>query len=437
MREGTIDPLTRVIQRDKTEAWSVFGSMDFDLTDAWQARAELRYSQEHQRSFDYEYTRCGENVDEFPFNDPPVDECGDDYFDLRVLDPEVVSQASDRFTSVTGRVGLKYKFESGWMAYGSIARGEKPGGLRLVSGNVITDAGVESEVFVNSFDPEKITAYELGLKGVTTDGRISLDTAVFYNDWSDVVLRQLIETSPTSGRPFEQPRGLNVNAGDARVWGWEATANMRFTDNLTGQFTVGYNDSQLENARMETYALFPSFYTDEPSCTPAAIQALPAEEQAEKAGYCRVISGDVSGNTQMRQPEWTTSASLTYRRAFAGNWEWFARADANYLGKIYVGNDNQAWLPSRTNVNLRLGVESGRYSLEFWVRNLFENEDPIAAFRDIYWTNDSDIQGLENPPTIREASNFDDFPPLRMSVTYPSLRTWGLVGKIRFGGAVK
>ena len=156
---------------------------------------------------------------------------------------------------------------------------------------------------------------------------------------------------------------------------------------------------------------------------------------AASTGLVRPTTIRMPGNTQMRQPEVTASASLTYRRQFYGDWDWFTRADANYLDRIYVGNDNQSYLPSRTNVNLRLGVESARYSLEFWVRNLFDNDNPIAAFRDIYWTNDSDIQGLENPPTIREASSFDDFPPLRMSVTYPSLRTYGLVAKVRFGGA--
>ena len=64
--------------------------------------------------------------------------------------------------------------------------------------------------------------------------------------------------------------------------------------------------------------------------------------------------------------------------------------------------------------------------MEFWVRNLFENDEPIAAFRDIYWTNTDDMHGTENPAHPQEASNFDDFPPLRMSVTYPTLRTYGL-----------
>ncbi len=450
--DGAVDPLVRPIAKNNTEAWSVFGAADFDITDAWQANAEIRFSKDALDNSSFDYTRCaGEDPnnpgvpsdpDTFPFNFPDVANCGDDYYDLRVLAPETVDQGSARFESLTGRVGLKYKFESGWMAYGSVAHGEKPGGLQLIRAGVITDTGVAEELIVNPFDQEKITSYELGFKGYTADRRVGLDFAVFYNDWTDIVLRQLQETSPNTGLPFEQVTALNVNAGDAEVWGWETTADIAFTENLTGRLTVGYTDSQLTNARQDTLSLFPSFYTREPSCAPAAIQAITGADDDEtealqntKAGQCRQLSGDVSGNTQMRQPEWTSSASLTYRRALEGDWEWFTRADANYLGKIYVGNDNQSWLPARTNVNLRLGFESTKYSVEFWVRNLFEDNNPIAAFRDIYWTNTDDLQAQESPATVRQASNFDDFPPFRMSITYPSLRTLGIVGKVRFGGA--
>lgn len=450
--DGAIDPLVRPILNNKTEAWSIFSSADYDLTDAWSVNAEIRYSRDHLDNSYYDYSRCQgidpetgdpSDPDTFPFNFPDEAACGDDYYDLRVLAPENTDQGSARFESVTGRVGLKYKFDSGWMAYGSVAHGEKPGGLQILRANVITDSGVTEELIVNPFDQEKITAYEFGIKGFTADQRIGLDFAVFYNDWTDIVLRQLNETSPNTGRPFEQVTALNVNAGDAEVWGWEATADIALTDNLTGRLTVGYTDSELTNARQDALSLFPSFYTTDPSCAPDAIQSIQGADddetellQDDKAGECRALSGDVSGNTQMRQPEWTSSASLTYKRQLEGDWEFFTRADANYLGKIYVGNDNQSWLPSRTNVNLRLGFTSAKYDVEFWVRNLFEDNNPIAAFRDIYWTNTDDLQAQEDlsTNTIRQVSNFEDFPPFRMSVTYPSLRTFGVVGKVRFGG---
>jgi len=448
--DGGLDPLGRPFGQNKYNGWAIFSAADYDITDKLVANAELRYAEDDVEARNFAYARCqgfdpdtGDptDIDTFPFNFPDIAACGDDYWDLREVAPGAVDQGKVDFDAVTWRAGLKYQFDTGWMAYGSIAHSAKPGGLQLIRTNVITDVGVEEELIVNPFDQEKITAYELGIKGITANGRIGLDFAVFYNDWTDIVLRQLTETSPQSGRPLEQVTGFNVNSGDAEVFGWEATADMVFTDNLTGRLTVGYTNSTLKNARQDSFSLFPSFYTDEPSCDPAAIQAITGADpdetealQAEKAGECRSLSGNVSGNVQMRQPEWTTSASLTYRRELAGDWEFFTRADGNYLGKIYVGNDNQSWLPARTNVNLRLGFQSPRYDVEFWVRNLFENDNPIAAFRDIYWTNTDDLQAQENPQFIQQASNFDDFPPFRMSITYPSLRTFGIVGKVRFGG---
>lgn len=447
--DGGIDPLKRPVDQISTESWSIFGSTNFDITDQWQVGAEMRLSQERKDGSGYLYALCDNGTDpltgdpigadQFPYNFPDVAACGDDYYDLRLTAPGVQADRSVRFESVTGRVDLKYIFDSGWMTYGSVARGKKPGGLQFISTTLLDGNDV---LFVNDFGQEEITSYELGAKGYSADKRVGVDVAAYYSDWRNIVLRQLQSFAP-DGRELEQPVGLNVNSGDAEVWGWEFTSDVAFTDNLTGRLTVGYTDSVLKNALQDTYGLFPSFYTREPSCAPGVIQALPDltpltddnEAQIDKAAACRKLSGDVSGNVQQRQPPWTASTSLTYKRALVGNWDWFTRADANYLGKIYVGNDNQNYLPSRTNVNLRLGAESPRYSVEFWVRNLFSNNNPIAAFRDIYWTNDSDVQGLENPATIREASNFDDFPPFRLSVTYPSLRTFGLIGKIRFGGA--
>lgn len=450
--DGAIDPLVRPVGQSDKEGWSIFAAANFDFTEALQGTIEARYSKDNVDEYSYDYFRCDgvdtdsggrTDPDTFPFNNPDTAACGDDFYDLRQLAPKPIGyvdpdfgylsgtgQASADFDSVTGRAGLKYKLETGWMIYGSVARGEKPGGVLLVPADLLVGG---SELLVNTFEQEKITTYELGLKGFTADQRVGMDFAVFYSDWTDIVLRQLNDFSPVTGETLEQPTGLNVNAGDAEVWGWEALVDVAFTDNLTGRLTVGYTDSTLQNAKQDSFSLFPSFYTDDPSCAPSVIQALPEEQQNAEASRCRQLSGDLSGNTQMRQPEWTSSASLTYERDLGGDWDFFGRIDGNYLGKIYVGNDNQSYLPSRTNANLRFGFNSDKYEVTFWVRNLFENNNPIAAFRDIYWTNTDDFQLQESPQFIQQASNFDDFPPFRLSVTYPSLRTFGITGKIRFG----
>ncbi|MCC7488462.1 MAG: TonB-dependent receptor [Gammaproteobacteria bacterium] len=465
--DGGMDPLNRTLYEDKEKSWSVFGSTDFDITDKLEARFELRYNKDHKKSLAFSYTPCatdgdgdgdygdglGDNV-ALPIGTPDPG-CGDDAWDLRVREAtgyyyydgndnlqfrKGIQDGSARFDNTTGRLGLKYQMDSGWMAYGSIAYGEKPGGLSISPNiDVVDGSGTRPITLTNKFDPEKITAYEVGLKGYTPDRRIRVDIAAFFNDWRNIVLRQLTEVDPATGLHFTQPRGLNVNAGDAHVFGWELTADVGITDSLTGRLTTAYTDSKLLDARQDTYALFPSFYTTDPSCAPSAIQSLPTAEQDARAGECRAMSGDVSGKTNMRQPEWTASVSLDYVHQLFGDWDLKSSISGNYVGKIFTANDNQNWVPAHTNVNFNIGLESPRYTLQFWVRNLFENDEPLSAFRDIYWTNDSDM--LAKTPvtgtTIRDASTFEDFPPLRMSISYPSLRTFGLTARVRFGGAEK
>jgi hypothetical protein len=111
-------------------------------------------------------------------------------------------------------------------------------------------------------------------------------------------------------------------------------------------------------------------------------------------------------------------------------------ADASYQSEVYVGNENQGWLPDHTYVNTRLGFRSGRYTIEFWTRNLFNDRNAIAAFRDIYWANNDDLyEPYRNDSG--PAADFDEFVPLRYTVTYPSQRTYGISVQTLFGGALK
>jgi iron complex outermembrane receptor protein len=392
--DGGRDPLLRTVLREDTDSWAVFASADYDITDRLTALTEIRYVQESQVRRQYLYALCVNRT---------TPECGDDRFDLRVPNAAQVVRGSARFDSLIGRVGLRFRINDDWMVYGSIAEGEKPGGLRLVNANLVDNDGELIPIVVtNDFEPEKLTAYELGVKGVLFD-RLSIDAAVFYNDWREIVLRQLQETDPATGGRLEQPVGFNVNAGDARVLGFELSTSLQITDRWRAGATLGWVDAELQNAAQDQFQTYPTFAPD----------------------------GDVSGNKLLRQPEWDASASLSYDREFASDWKWYARGDVTYQSGVYVGNNNQSWLPDRTYVNARLGFRSARYTVEFWGRNLFNNEDPIAAFRDIFFTNTDSVV----PPytDLGPRPGFDKFPPLRYTVTYPRLRQVGINFEMRFG----
>lgn len=419
--DGGLDPLNRVRGIGDTEAWAVFGSLDFDLTDRLTARTELRYSHERVGSTTLVYQRCLDR------SEAGIAECGDDVYDLRVVAAQPIipfgdtcdafasasarstcsAQTAERFASVTGRLSFDYKFNDDWMVYTSVAYGEKPGGTQLLGATLVpSDGDPFPTLLPNDFDLEEITAYEVGIKGTFPDWRLTIDAAVFYNDWKNIVLRQLTESDPETGLPLEQPVGINVNAGDARVLGLELSAGISLTDNLRINSTLGWQDAELRDARQDTFERWPTFAPD----------------------------GDVSGNKLLRQPEWMASLSVSYTRPLPWNdWEWFARGDGNYESGVYIGNDNQSWLPSHGYVNLRLGARSSRYTVDFWVRNLFDNDSAIAAFRDIYWTNTDNVF----PPYVDQGPRpgFNQFPPLRYTVTYPRLRTYGVNFEVRFGGA--
>ena len=441
--DGGLDPLARVTEDRTTEGWAVFTGLDFDLTDRLTTRAELRLSQETRDVRINAYSLCAQKGYAVPDpGDPSVlipNPCGDDLFDTRVLEAKSICApgsapanddgdlicspaGSSRFEMWTGRVGLDFKLTDEWMLYGSVAYGEKPGGL-LLSTPELAVAG--SVLINNTYDPEKITAYEIGAKGYFFDRQLSLDVSLYLNDWRDIVLRQLIDHDPVSGERLEQPEGVNVNAGDATILGGEISAAFNITEFLTGTASIGWADATLDNARQDTYASFPTFRAD---CgTPPAT----ADERKTWYEECNQQSGDVSGNTLLRQPEWMSSASLSYQRPLAGEWDWYTRGDISYQSDIYTGNDNQNWLPAHSYVNAKLGVTSDRYTVELWARNLFDDGHAIAAFRDIYLANTSSLYSPYEDQGPRP--NFDDFVPFRYSVTYPRERTWGISATVRFG----
>ncbi len=379
---GDLDPLGRPVQRDEVDAWALFLGVDYDVTELLTSRFELRYTQERKTSI---------------FNDWNEEDISRQLRDLEQ------STAKKNFDQWTGRIGLDYKISDNWMLYGYVAKGEKPGGFSVFDVNVLDPTVSVTPIRIISlvpFDPEEIVAYELGVKGSTDDGRMAIEMSAYLNDWSDIVLRQIVEFDPVSGLPLDQPEAVNVNAASSKVFGFEIDTSVLIIDDLTGRFSVAYSDANLDKARQDTFEAFPSFAPD----------------------------GDVSGNQLLRNPKWQATASLDYSRAISGEWELYSRGDWTWQDKVFIGNDNQSWLPARGLFNATLGLRSDRYTIELWGRNLFDEDSPSAAYRDVFFTNTDDI-AQANPP----ATEFPTFFPIRYSVSYPRLRTFGITARVRFG----
>ena len=80
---------------------------------------------------------------------------------------------------VTGRVALEYDVNENVLAYASVSRGFKSGGFN--------GSGLEPP-----FEPEYLLAYEVGSKAILGDGRVQLNVAGFYYDYTDVQVQRIV-----------------------------------------------------------------------------------------------------------------------------------------------------------------------------------------------------------------------------------------------------
>ena len=405
----------------KTRSWAGFASVEQDFLERWKIRGELRYTWEKK-----DYTQ---------WSAPDIK-----YEDMGHYQPHVEppSEDSNSWDWVSGRITLDYKTDNGWLLYTSLANASKSGGFNGDSVKFldpVTNAEGPEVPIIEAYDPEKNWTVEVGLKGRTADQRLGIDLSAYRIDWTDIVLPQVLGSyvDPTDGvlKTATEIFTLKRNTGDATVWGWELEADLLINDDWRARLGVSYTDSTWDKAKQATYQFFPSFYTTDPSCVPAEIRNLPANQRDAKEASCAADSGDISGNHMLRVSPWTVNATLQYRHPLFGDWDFYGRGDVLWKDKWFVGNDNQSWIEASTFVNLKLGVESGRYTVEAYVDNLLDYDDPIGAYRDIYWSNTQDMSSRDNPPT----SSMGDFPPIRLTINQPRLRTFGLTARVRFGGA--
>lgn len=346
--DGTVPVFDGLDESEFTD-WAFFGSAEYDLTDALTGYVELRYTDRKEKRKLTDAMGAPQTL--------PASEYDTDY--------------------ITWRGSLSWAMNDYANLYGSIATGEKGGGLSPFT----IDGGVrDGEEVVFEYGNEKNTTYELGYKAAYYDGKLILDSAIYFIDWEDIVLRNLI--SEFEGVSDFQPVAIQQNLGDADIFGIELGLSGQFNDNWSGGLGFAYNDTELARGASDRYAEFPSFAPD----------------------------GDVSGQELPRQPDTQVNANLTFRDQLRGDWDWYARGDVFYQSSWYVDLPNQAEVPSRTTVNARIGIESDVYTVELYATNLFDEDSAIAGYRDVYFS------------TVTQDTFQNQFFPWRMTVQQPERR---------------
>jgi iron complex outermembrane receptor protein len=170
------------------------------------------------------------------------------------------------FNNFSPKLGIQIHPTDDVMIYGSWSKGYKTGGW--------TTRYSTPQTFVSSFDPEKATTYELGLKSKLLDRRLQVNAAVFLTDYSAIQLNYQVGGSPTID-----------NVGDADIKGAELEITAQPVRGLTLNMAVGYTDAK---------------YT---ALDPAV---------AVTSGANALQAGAIVGSTLPKTPKWKLNFSPRY-----------------------------------------------------------------------------------------------------------------------------
>lgn len=131
------------------------------------------------------------------------------------------------FDNVSAVVSTSYRWTDDIMTYAKVSQGYQSGGFNSRDGAV--------QNFVEGFEEEFLTAYELGWKTTLGDQRFRFNGALFLSDYDDKQVNQFDEETTAS---------IIRNAGVVEIRGLELEFHALVTDHIDFGLDYGYTDPE-------------------------------------------------------------------------------------------------------------------------------------------------------------------------------------------------
>lgn len=225
------------------------------------------------------------------------------------------------FFETSPKIALNYDISNFTNVYALVSKSYKTGGF-----NAIHERDKDLE-----YDAEDSWMYELGLKTAFMQNRIQAEASLFYIDWDN---QQIYQPVP-SGRG-----SMLKNAGESVSKGAELSMRANVFRNFNAILAYGYTD-----ARFVKYVVDSTL--------------------------------NYNGNFIPYVPRHTFSMQLSHvielpSQSIADRLKWSALYRA--IGEHYWNEQNTQSQSAYGLLDLRLGVERGKFSLELWAKNLLASE---------------------------------------------------------------
>jgi iron complex outermembrane receptor protein len=343
-----------------TKTWAIFGDFSYELSDQFAASAGARYTHDNRHATVFRQTYLGGGAPIFgglgiPFGGPSSD------FDDERTD-----------TAFTPRVSFSYKPNDDHHLYVSWAKGFKGGGFdprgqTTQARDLDGDGDIDyADVYdYMTFEPEKVTNYEIGWKASLFDKRVFTGLALFHAKYKDM---QIPLSIPCIVGGLPNFCGETSNAGKAVIQGVEWEGDARLFGNpgssrLNFAWSLGYLDGKFKE--------YLAFVNIDEAGNPIPIQ------EVDVADFRKI----------QNTPKWTMSGTLRYETPLAGG-------QLHLSSTLSYRSSSQQFelkLPGLDQKGFSLGDASAVYDLpggHFTVglhgKNLTDKEYKVAAYNYLF-----------------------------------------------------
>ncbi|HEX3889151.1 MAG TPA: TonB-dependent receptor plug domain-containing protein [Phenylobacterium sp.] len=238
-------------------------------------------------------------------------------------------EASSSESVGTFSVAPRYHLSQDTMIYGRVASGFRPGGPNLLP--VGAPAGTPS-----TYQSDSTINYEVGVKSTQLDGRLQLDVAAFYIDWTRIQITEKVNNVTVTG-----------NGSTARSAGVEWNTTWVPLQGLTFSFNGAYTDAELT--------------ADAPSI------------------------GGLKGDFLAGVPRWSGALDGEYEWQPMDGYQAYAGFTWSYMGERKNGfttaitpPTGRIDIPAYNTVNLRLGVDYKTWGFQLFAKNVADERGIIS-----------------------------------------------------------
>lgn len=272
-------PNTATTKRELSgDSHAIFGQLDYALSNNLHLISGLRYE---KQNMDYD----------------------DDL--LRI-------KTDESWNKVTPKISLQYRFSRKVNTYATIAQGYRTGGFNFTA----------TDLKYQTFDPEELLNYEIGIKTNLLDNRVQLNASLYYMDIQDMQVEESID-----------PLTSYVNnAAEATSKGAEIEITAKVTEQLTLTAGLSYNQTKFDS------------FSDS--------------------------SGNYTGNKNPFAPEYTVNLGAVYRHHNG----FFVSANMVGYGSMYLDKANENKREAYEIVNSKIGYEGNDFDIYLYADNLFDEK---------------------------------------------------------------